>query len=625
MKPILKNRPIRIAHPGKGQIILMVSLALFAMCGVLALAIDLGWSYFTKQAAQGAADAGALAAAVAGEDLEIGAPPYACGGGNPSLLDCTQGDPFPCHTIYASSNLYKACQYARSHGFEHGVNNTSVTVAAKVCSGGIGCSESGLQPPTAPNVSVSYWVTVRVTRTVPQLFAALAGNPRATVSARATAAITRVVYGASITLLNRQNDPHPDSETGTSLDMGGNSTVQAPGGMLISSNKTGAALQHGSARVTNTPFSYFRGTGTCEPSGNGNCNWTQPWTNGRMDGASFYDPTSLGGGLPQPPLQAGGLDRPVASGLLTAANVPGAWGSGDNAADPITLPPGNYYACTGNPCVPNGAVLRFDNRKFYRFESGGWFNQFVFYGGLRTTGGSTHITFTPGAYVFAGTSSPSIHSFEIDNGTTITDTYSANGSYFGEIFIYTNGNVPSSAYSSRLSVPPAIQNAGIQFGYSETGIKTGSNDNSSVTLHGLDAANAPWNYRAWAPFVMWQDRGNSYVQYSPNNGAIVGDGGGTCAAGAMVPGLPVSLDNPCRSAVPLGSMSPRMSIRATPGLQLTGAIYQPRGAWMVMQGNGTLSGPLKIITGAITIGGGPDIALSGFGPPITVNTVALIE
>lgn len=40
----------------------MVTLALIAMCGMLGLAIDLGWSYFVHRNAQSYADSGALAA-----------------------------------------------------------------------------------------------------------------------------------------------------------------------------------------------------------------------------------------------------------------------------------------------------------------------------------------------------------------------------------------------------------------------------------------------------------------------------------------------------------------------------------------------------------------------------------
>src|SRR6476469_1476968 len=56
----MKNR---FRRGQKGQAIVMVTLSLIAMCGVLGLAVDLGWSYFLRRTAQKAADAGALAAA----------------------------------------------------------------------------------------------------------------------------------------------------------------------------------------------------------------------------------------------------------------------------------------------------------------------------------------------------------------------------------------------------------------------------------------------------------------------------------------------------------------------------------------------------------------------------------
>lgn len=44
--------------------------------------------------------------------------------------------------------------------------------------------------PTAPGVgSVGYWITVRVTQNVPQLFAAVTGNPSGMVAARSTGAL----------------------------------------------------------------------------------------------------------------------------------------------------------------------------------------------------------------------------------------------------------------------------------------------------------------------------------------------------------------------------------------------------------------------------------------------------
>src|ERR1700720_1585404 len=45
-----------------GQAIVMVALALMSMSGMMGLAVDLGWSFFTQKAAQAAADDAALSA-----------------------------------------------------------------------------------------------------------------------------------------------------------------------------------------------------------------------------------------------------------------------------------------------------------------------------------------------------------------------------------------------------------------------------------------------------------------------------------------------------------------------------------------------------------------------------------
>src|SRR5215472_894708 len=45
-----------------GQAIVLVTLALFAMCGMMGLAVDLGWSYYTVKSERVAADSAALGA-----------------------------------------------------------------------------------------------------------------------------------------------------------------------------------------------------------------------------------------------------------------------------------------------------------------------------------------------------------------------------------------------------------------------------------------------------------------------------------------------------------------------------------------------------------------------------------
>ena len=47
----------------KGQALVMITMSLIAMCGVMGLAVDMGWSYFVKKSAQRAADSAAMAAA----------------------------------------------------------------------------------------------------------------------------------------------------------------------------------------------------------------------------------------------------------------------------------------------------------------------------------------------------------------------------------------------------------------------------------------------------------------------------------------------------------------------------------------------------------------------------------
>src|SRR5271166_5938029 len=53
----------KLTDKRRGQALLLVTLSLFAMCGLLGLAVDLGWSYFIKKSAQDAADSAALAVA----------------------------------------------------------------------------------------------------------------------------------------------------------------------------------------------------------------------------------------------------------------------------------------------------------------------------------------------------------------------------------------------------------------------------------------------------------------------------------------------------------------------------------------------------------------------------------
>jgi hypothetical protein len=53
-------------------------------------------------------------------------------------------------------------------------------------------------PPTVSGVAASYWVTTRITETLPQSFSAVLGNRIGTVSARATAIVAAdLAHGVS--------------------------------------------------------------------------------------------------------------------------------------------------------------------------------------------------------------------------------------------------------------------------------------------------------------------------------------------------------------------------------------------------------------------------------------------
>jgi hypothetical protein len=103
-------------------------------------------------------------------------------------------------------------------------------------------------------VDVLYWVTVRISQQVPQLFSAILGNGMGTVSARATAAIAESEVLGSLILINRETDmagpPNPPSSAppaGTNLEAGGGVTVDVPGGIILASNSS--TTSHEAGRV----------------------------------------------------------------------------------------------------------------------------------------------------------------------------------------------------------------------------------------------------------------------------------------------------------------------------------------------------------------------------------------
>jgi hypothetical protein len=304
--------------------------------------------------------------------------------------------------------------------------------------------------------------------------------------------------------------------------------------------------------------------------------------------------------------------------------------------------PGNYFAfrnvggvpqATGDPLVISSNVS-FD---------GGSFGDFHFFGGLQI--GGAQVTFGPGRYVIAGVKDPSrTPLFNNDNNAMLVSNNAGNGTDAGRIFILTDTRYPELYRQVQ-----AIQNSGVSLAgwpgaldshnlrtldYSLSSIKSGNNLNSSVSLFGLNAGlanlmpgetNIAGNTLSkfalfpiggvGAGILFWQDQGNSYVNY---------DDWGRVEYGSC------TINAPCTNASNSGEpwdpdRSPQFEIWSSPYADLQGVIYQPRGAWTLVQANGDYTGAMRIISGAMKFQGAGTLTMTGAGSPIIAWVTALIE
>jgi hypothetical protein len=567
----------------------MVTLSLLAMCGLMGLAVDLGWAFYVRRSAQAAADAAALGATRAAlqSNLSIDCVSFGC-----------SATPISCDTVPETKlALFFGCSYAQRNGFTPGGHNGKQTVTIQASTG---------NPVSAPGVSSMYWVTVRVTETVPQLFSAIMGHPVATVSARATGALANIIVRGSLVLLNRSGDASPGVGAGTNLAVGGGGTVSATGGILMASNSAAAGTLGGSSRVINTAFTRIRGSGKYNLGGAGSV-WQNTPTNGYVDGSPFMDPMS---GKGQPPLT---------TQVQPAVGIVGGTITGGTSTSPKVLTPGNYYACDTGCLHATGAAITLAGGGYFKFNnSGAGFGNYIFYGGLATGSGNNTVTFAPGRYVFAGAISGGVTNpgtaLNISNGTTLNDNTATGGvpaSDAGEAFIFTDLSYPGLS----AQIPSAVQAQASLFSYGTAGFKMGKNSNSSINLHGLNqnSPNLPPELQTFAPLMMWQDQGNSHIKYTANGNIDLSCPGST-------------IDSPCTSSkVSATATSPEMDISSAPNIQLYGAVYQPRGAWTLLQGSGTSNVPVQLVTGALSAQGSGSVLLQGLANPVTTLTAALVE
>lgn len=595
----------------RGQVLVMVTFALFAMVGLVGLAVDFGWAFFVEKSAQAAADAAALAAVKMVIDTAATPADYLCTG---SVAQCYAA-PTPCPTSGSlPRNLQGACMYAAQNGFNRTNPRQNVTVQASdrlTAPTVSGCTPTVNHPPTAPCVDVEYWVTVRTSETVPQLFSAIFNNANALVSARATAAIAQSEVKGALILLNRQNEAWRD-DTGTNLELDGTPEVVAPGGIILASNSSipndeaGVIDGAGSVKPCNgttnlppncTPFTYVRTGGTVNPGSS-----PDPWPYiNQPDGSMFEDPMR---GKGQPPLHPDLHNPlrmiPVPGGVLTGLQCPG-----------NVCPPGNYFATTirnvsgVNTTFASGQRIIIPNNTTFSFAGGG-FGDYVFFGGLLVDRAT--VNFGPGRYVMAGSLTGSTPVFESTNNAWITGGTSET-SDAGRVFILTD-----SSYDGRLDQTVAnipVTRDWTQLAFGRSIFKAGANQQSLFRVYGLNTldSNLPPELKTFGPVVIWQDQKNSNVDYTSSGNIDLNCKGAT-------------IDAPCTNPF---SNSRELELHANQRSTFGGIVYQPRGAWTWIQAAPGYTGPLRIITGAMELQGNGGLTLTSPTVPLTRLTAALVE
>jgi hypothetical protein len=166
-----------------------------------------------------------------------------------------------------------------------------------------------------------------------------------------------------------------------------------------------------------------------------------------------------------------------------------------------------------------------------------------------------------------------------------------------------------------LQIPPALQAAPAVLNSLAQGnlsIKSGNASQWGIDLHGLnpDSSDVPADLKTFAPTLLWQDQANSTIKYNP-------DGSIDTSCG--------SLDSPCLNTNLQNPSSTSWTIDARPNIQLYGTLYQPRGAGTAFQGHGTMSSVVQMITGYVSLQGGPTINFQKMPNGLRRRIAALIE
>jgi hypothetical protein len=644
----------------KGQAIVMVSLSLVAMCGILGLAVDLGWSYFIRRNGQAFADAAALAATE--EALRLGGASATAYCGNGTIVCNTPAlAPCPGTITTPASNLDNGCLYARGtgsgsnyYGFVNGANGSRTQTSNFEAGSGRLILSNGAQ------IDTFYWARSRVSESIPQLFSAVLGNRTALVAARATAAIVGLPLDASIVLLNRLNDLAPVGQGGGTIagknmyiQGGQNAFVQVPGGIRLAANKA-LSGEVGSGGSVTAKYTWTM-------SSSGTTNWSNTFQK-PDSGTRFMDPfggLGVGGGNAQPPpttaIQA---DCPVQSSGSTAT-IQGS--SNPNA--PLLLAPGNYYSVdnqgrpnwktisvtgyvrfTATASTTNSPLFTYTGKttaacKVGSAGSGSASGNYFIYGGLDLQSGP-NVKMEPGRYVLAGVNPPNganstNNVLNVTSGqTSLTDINTGDVASSpaidgGEIFILTRQDYPG--LRTQIDSIPNLRNGAFINGgsvpdtshldFGSTNIQAGA----ALQLHGLTPGlSATDPLKPFEQVLFWQDQRNSTISYN-NDGTINANPGQSVGCNPNVAGA-VDMNNPCTNTLN-HTNSVQFSYQGGAGSKVYGVFYQPRGAWMMLGGDVSSSNLNKtmIVSGALQVAGSANINFGPLTNPPIERVVALVD
>jgi len=320
----------------------MMALTLTMLFGVVGFSVDLGQSYYRKQAAKATADAMAAAAAAW---ASTNTP--ACG----TTVLCSSNS---CSSLTTAGNAsYVGCLYSTPNGFTDGATGQTVTINAN----------SGSPSGSAPGVSTAFWFTANVTETEPQLFLGILGLSTAVVKAQSTAGLVSSGSGSSSCLYVLS----PTAQN--ALQLGNNAQVSTVScGVYVNSNNATAAMYvTGSAKLTSPVIDLV---GAYKHDNNGSTSTTpvtgvsavtDPFVNLGVPSAPANNPAC--GGATDPNCNYSGNYAPWVSGGYTLS--PGTYPNGISLSNgnPATLAPGVYVVNgpfniqSGPLTAPNGGVL----------------------------------------------------------------------------------------------------------------------------------------------------------------------------------------------------------------------------------------------------------------------------